>query len=217
MIFRDSANWRFYFLKLEQHVLKAIEAFCRGDKNEALMHATFSIEGTARKYFSNTDSGKKTYKECLRQYWWIIERFIGEGFNLEETKFTHLNLVDGKGKTISNPDFSDIVYHVFRCNHAHAKDVPIIFNLSPINKTWIFDRINSGLQMPEDIIWALLAVSVFCKANADIQTQGEHFLSWGGGNRIHTEFKIKDYWGKENKLKEFFSDKPINRVKIEGL
>lgn len=207
-------------MRLEDHVLKAIDAFERGEKDHALMHASISIDATAKNLFPNETSGKKAYKKCIRQYWWLIERFIGEGLNLEDTKFTNLKLDNGYGKFISEPDLADVIYHIFRCNHAHAKEVPVNYELLPSTPgyyPWKIDRVNNGLQMPDTVIWALLAISVFCEANANIKISSEHFLSWGNNNYGIIEFKIKDYWGKEDLLKQFFQDKPSIRVKLDKL
>ncbi|MHB1949481.1 MAG: hypothetical protein ACYCQI_15390 [Gammaproteobacteria bacterium] len=206
-------------MKLEDHVLKAIEAFDRNEKDHALMHATFAIEGTAKNLFSKKIL-REDYKNCIRQYWWVIERFIGEGLNLEETKFTHLNLIDEKQRAISNPDLADVIYHIFRCHHAHAEEIPINYKLLPTkdgHHSWEINILNNGLLMPETIIWSLLAVAVFSKANVGIKTTGEHYLTWGSEEVGITTFIIKDCWGKEDLLKEFFSDKPQIRVKLENL
>lgn len=203
-------------MKLERHVLTALDAFDRGDKEDSLLHATIAIEGTAKKLFQK--GGKKCYKECIRQYWWLVERFIGEGLNLEDTKFTYLKIDDGYGEFIQDPDFADIIYHIFRCSHAHAEPVPLHYEL--LSSTdgkypWLLDRKNNSVRMPDTVIFALLGISVFCKANADIVTNSEHFLSWGNSDIGVKVFKIKDYWGKEDEIKKFFSDKPQTRVKID--
>jgi hypothetical protein len=81
-------------MKLERHVLTALDAFDRGDKEDALLHATIAIDGTAKKLLNK--KGKKYYKKCISQYWWLVERFISEGLNLEDTKFTYLKIDDGQ-------------------------------------------------------------------------------------------------------------------------
>jgi hypothetical protein len=108
-------------MKLEEHVLSAIDAFERGRKDEALLHACFSIDATARNMFSK--NGKKEYKACIRHYWWLVEPFMNGGVNLEETRWSHITLDNGYGKVISDPDLADIIYHVFRCSHAHAREI----------------------------------------------------------------------------------------------
>ncbi len=207
-------------MKLEEHVLSAIQAFDRNKKDEALMHASIAIDGTSRKLFSKQQTSNKDYKSCIRQYWWIIERFIGDGINLEETQWTNVKLDNGHGKLIINPDLADIIYHIFRCSHVHGKEIPIGYELLPAEdglSTWVIGR-DSRVHMPERIIWALLAVSVFCKANSEIKTDGEYYLSWGSeklGIGI-TKFVIKDWWGREDDLRAFFSERPCIRIKLEG-
>jgi hypothetical protein len=136
--------------------------------------------------------------------WWLVERFIGEGLNLEDTKFTYLKIDDGYGKLITDPDLADIIYHVFRCNHAHSEPIPLnyeLLNTASGRYPWLLDKENNSVKIPETVIYALLGISVFCKANADIVTDGKHFLSWGN-EKIGIEiFKLKDYWGKENALR----------------
>lgn len=203
-------------MKLETHVLRALESFERGEKDDALMHATFAIEGTAKKLFGK--GGKEAYKKCLRTYWWLIERFIGEGLNLEDTKFTYLKLDNGHGKNIESPDLADIVYHIFRCSHSHADEVPLKYQLLPKESgvyPWFLDRVNTGLRMPEAIIFALLAVSVFCKTNAAVKTVGEHHLTWGSDQLGYEKYALKEFWGKEDDIKTFFSTRPQTRVTID--
>ncbi len=205
-------------MKLEKHVLKAIEAHDRGSTDEALMHAAVAIDGTARKLFGK--AGANIYKDCIRKYYWIVERFVGEGLNLVETKWTHLKLVNGNGKPILEPDLADIIYHIFRCNDVHATEIPIKFEILPKKNNhhiWHIDIANSGVRMPEAIIWALLAISVFSKVNSDIKTDGEHWLSWGSDQIGYTRFTIKEYWGKEKELDDFFLNKPTVRIKIDKL
>lgn len=207
-------------MKLEKHVLSAIDAWGRGDKEEALMHASFAIDATARNLYSKARAGRNDYLSCLREYWWIIERFIGGGLNLEDTKFTHLKLKDDKDVLIPEPDLADVVYHIFRCKNAHADEIPKNYELLPSKPgghVWLIDRVNNSLRMPDTIVWALLAVSVFCKANAKIKTEGEYWLEWGSEGVGFKKFLIREFWGQEVELKSFFSDKPQTRIKLDNL
>lgn len=203
-------------MKLEDHVLRSLELLDEGRKEEALMHAAISIDGTAKKIFRR--GGGNNYKLCLRRYYWLIERFIGEGFNLVETKFSYLDLDNGNGKNVPDPDLADVIYHIFRCGHAHCEAVPIKYQILEAGNgvhPWEMDRENKGLRMPHTVIFALLAVSVFSKANLDIKTTGEHLLKWGSPQMGYQGFTIKNYWGKEDDIKDFFKDRPQTRVKID--
>lgn len=206
-------------MRLEQHVLHAIDDFDQGKKDSALMHACFAIDGTARKIFPKNGVGRQGYKNCIRKYWWLVEPFIGSGLNLEETKWTHITLDDGHGKKIIDPDLADIIYHVFRCSHAHAEEVPLRYELLPVSdgySTWAVGIDDGSLQMPERIIWALLAISVFSGVNSDIKTDGDYYLTWGSeslGIGIH-RFVIKEWWGREDDMRGFLSQFNHIRVKM---
>lgn len=63
----------------------------------------------------------------------------------------------------------------------------------------------------------LLAVSVFAAANSSVKTSGPHFLTWKDSQNNHYVFQLKDWWGKEAKLKTIVERNPPIRVKIEGL
>jgi hypothetical protein len=73
--------------------------------------------------------------------------------------------------------------------------------------------------MPELIIWALLAVAVFSKANSNLKSEGDYYLAWGskaiGIEKQH--FPIKDFWGREDDIKALLSSHKPTRIKIEGL
>jgi hypothetical protein len=205
-------------MKMEKHVLKAINAYyIDHDKDMALFHAVFALEGTAKRLFSKITISRSDYKSCIRTYWWIIERFIGEGLNLEETRFEYLKIDDGHDNVIKCPDLADVIYHIFRCNHAHAEEIPRNFELiEPVDGRyhWFFSPEENVLRMPDSVIWALLAVSVFCKANFEVSTASDHCLTWGDNNIGFTQFSLRDWWGREEDLKSCFADKPTSRVKL---
>lgn len=205
-------------MKLERHVTSAIDDFGANKPDAALMHACFAIDGTAKKIFKK--GGRAAYKNCLRQYYWIIEPMTGAGLNLEETKWSNIEIDDGNGKTIASPDLADIVYHIFRCKNAHGESVPA--NYTPIISgdgwsDWLMAK--DQVSMPDKIIWALLAVAVFSKANHGTKTTGDYHLSWGSqmlGLGME-KFIIKDWWGREDDFRTFISARNTIRVKMENL
>lgn len=209
-------------MEVEQHVQYAIDDFEAKKLESALMHACIAIEGTARKISSKPKAGRGDYKQCIRDYAWIIEPMIGGGIDQVKTIFTGLNIDDGSGKAIPSADLADVIYHIFRCNLAHSKSVPLEYRLLPSGDGWSMWSIGDGvLQMPDRIIWALLAVSVFSKANTGVVTHGNYYLTWGSealGLGIQ-KFVIKDWWGREEDFKNFLSEKNPNptRVTIRGL
>lgn len=207
-------------MKLEKHILYAFDDYFAQKQDSALMHACMAIDATAKKFYSHTKSSKRDYKNLIRNYYWIIEPMIGAGLNLEETKWGNLEIDDGYGKIIEKPDFADVIYHVFRCNDAHAQPIPKNYGLLPTSdghsKWHIADNV---LYMPDRVIWALISVSVFSKANADVKTDGDYYLSWGSeslGMKLE-KFVLRDWWGREDDLRLFFAKQNIIRVKLENL
>lgn len=206
-------------MALVTHVLSAIDDFGQGKLDNALMHASFSIEATARKLYNIEKAGRSYYKKCIREYYWIIEPMIGSGLNLVETKWNNLEIIDdSNNKVINNPDLADVIYHIYRCNYAHAKSVSKNYRLLPTSdgkSTWVIA--NNVLQIPDRIIWALLAVSVFSKANKNINSLGDYFLSWGSENLGIgiSSFIIKEWWGREEDFRQFLLKQNLIRVKLE--
>jgi len=205
-------------MRIDRHVLCAIDDFQQNKLDSALMHACFATEGTAKKIFKI--KGKSSYKKCLRKYYWIIEPMIGGGINLEETKWNNVKIDDGYGTKITNPDLADIIYHIFRCNNAHGEEVPPMYSLCPSGdgySTWFLSE--DQILMPDRIIWALLAVSVFSKANMNVSSDGDYYLSWGSeslGLGIH-KFVIKEWWGREDDFCAFITPHNKTRVKLDKL
>lgn len=184
------------------------------------MHACLAIEATARNVFSIQKASNSDYKNCLRMYWWILEAFGCPGINLEETKWTHLLLTNTYGKQILNPDLADIIYHIFRCADAHAQEIPVEYDLLPREGNKIIlgiDLVRKSVQLPESIIFALIAVSVFAKANSSIKSTGSHFLTWEDSQQNKYSFLVKECWGREIDLKSIIDKNPPIRIKIEGL
>jgi hypothetical protein len=109
------------------------------------------------------------------------------GINLEESKFGNFSFKDSRGKDHSEPTFQEIMYHIVRCSLVHG-DIPD----QPI-KLHHEDTIFLGkdtLILPIRLIWGLLGIIVFCKANQGEFTAYSYFLSIG--KQI---FTINAWWG----------------------
>lgn len=200
-------------MELSQHVLKAIKDCGQSDSDSALLHACLAIEATARNLYGF--GGRKAYKDCIRQYLWIVEAMMGYGLNLKETTWGNAKVDDGYGGLVVVNSFEDIIYHIFRCNNAHAKPVTQNYELLPILDNKMHWQIGGGfIRMPENVLWALLAISVFSGKNSSIKTSGNYFLTLGGET-----FVIKDWWGREDDFKIFLNKRFPNptKVKIDGL
>ncbi|MDE2347512.1 MAG: hypothetical protein KGL92_03320 [Gammaproteobacteria bacterium] len=196
-------------MKLADQVLYAIEDATAGRFDSALLHSCTAIDATSRRLSPGENRVGVRYVRCLRQYYWIIEPMIGAGLNLIETKFTNIRL-----RNSAAPDLAEVIYEILRCSHAHGDEVPpqysIIPSPDPGYTRWELKK--DELHMPGRIIWALLGVAVFSKANASETSVGTHYLSLGAN-----QFPISDWWGREDDFRPFAEKSNQTRVKVEGL
>ena len=139
---------------------------------------------------------------------------VGSGINFNETKWHNMRAEDGHGKVLKDADIADIIYHVYRCGQVHGNEIPKHYKLLPRNSdgTLAYHIAKGVLNIPETIIWGLMAICVFSSANADISTDKGHFLTLGG-NR----FSISDWWGLEESFKPIALKYNLTRITLEGL
>ena len=191
-------------MKLSTHVLSSLDNWDANKKDFALMDACFALEGTARNLYGR-DVGKKDYKNCIRHYYWIFERMGNLGINLSETKFDNVNII----KDLPNPDMADVIYHIFRCNFAHCNDIPPNFELIPNSSDAHVMISKNGFQVRENIIFGLLAISVFSQVNKNNVTEGAHYLFWNSHR-----FEIKDWWGREDDFRGIVENEAPNPTRV---
>lgn len=196
-------------MKLSKQVLYAIDDVSSGKFDAALLHACIAIDPTSKRLYPSEKHVGARYVKCLRSYYWILEPMVGAGLNLVETVFSNVHL-----KNNPSPDIAEIIYEIFRCSHAHGDEVPQNYSILPTTGTQIsnwgfgFDE----LHMPDRIIWALLAVAVFSKVNAQEKSDGNYYLSLGD-NR----FPIRDWWGREDEFRPVADRYNQTRVKMDKL
>ena len=208
-------------MKIEERVLAAISAAAEKNFSAAMADICPAVEATARKKLCKRNIGRSEYKSFLRNYYFIIEPFIGVGINLAETKFPHLTLDTDGGEVIESPDFAEIIYHAFRCSlaHGHEIDEKFRFTTSPEQgrSYWIFNLEKGRIHMPDKTVWALIAVVIFCDANKDIDTETQSYLTWGGANvRAGGDpyrFDVDVFWGAEETIRRFL-DK-CDRIRVD--
>lgn len=211
-------------MKVEERVVKSMTAGMAGDYVFAASIICPAIEATARSLLGKSKIGANEYKQFLRQNYWLLERFIGEGIDLSDTVFPDQRMEFDGGRLLVRPDFADIIYHMHRCATAHGHDLSGTFDfLEPAeqgrHKWWI--QAASGLiMMPVAVVWALIAVVVFSSANKDVCTRTSLWLTWGDMSTTakKTEpykFEIDVFWGGEDLVRAFFLKRPAIRVALK--
>jgi hypothetical protein len=196
-------------MKLSEYVLYAIDDAGAKKFNAALLHACIAIDATSKRLYPSERRVGRRYIGCLRAYYWIIEPMIGAGINLVETRFTNIRL-----RNTATPDLAEIIYEIFRCSHAHGDEVPSNFSVLPsqggFGSTWGLGY--GELHMPDRVVWALLAVSVFSKVNKGEKTTGSYYLSLGD-----EQFLISEWWGREDEFRLIAAKYNQTRVKLDKL
>jgi hypothetical protein len=194
-------------MRVETHVLAALDATDRKRVDSALLHACIAIDATAGKLYPGEAVGER-YRKCLREYYWLLEPMIGAGMNLADTRFPNVGTPGN-----ANPEFADIVYRIFRCHDAHGDEIPLEYALTKSEGGayhWLFA--DGKLHMPDLVVFALLGVAVFSRANADVCSAGEYYLSLG-----KEVFPIKDWWGREDDFRPSAEKYNQVKVKVQGL
>jgi len=171
-------------ITLGQRVQLAIDEVEQNRFELALQHAAIAIDITAKRQYKSAKSSKSNYKRLLKDYSWLIELMAFGGINLDESKFGNFP-IDGNPK----PSFQDLIYHVVRCNLVHDEGVPDNFEFTD-SDTIIMRK--DHLVFPKKLIWALLAVIVFCPCNSHEKTADGYWLSI-----FENRFIINDFWGQE--------------------
>ena len=208
-------------MKIQERVFEAVAAGVSGDFAKGMTLICPAIEATARKKFGVSKIDQKLFKDFLRSYHFILEPFIGAGINLVESRFPQVTLKTDDGKVIKSPDFADIIYHAFRCSTAHGHEIQeeFLFTQSAAQgiSLWKIDASAGRINMPDKVLWALIACVVFCKANEDIASTTTQWLTWGGAPVERDppyQFDIDVFWGGEELVKGFFEKKNLLRVAI---
>ncbi|MEP3122544.1 MULTISPECIES: hypothetical protein [Alphaproteobacteria] len=208
-------------MKIEERVTAALHVAIAGDFFVALDLICPAIEASARKDLGKNSITRNEYKDFLRKYNTIIEAFSGPGINLDETRFPDISIKTDNGKTIERPDFSDLIYHAFRCALAHGHEISDEFVLTEEEDEdkshWLIGLQNGHIHMPRRVVWALIAVVVFCRANQDITTESNLWLTWTRNSMGRNEpyrFDIDIFWGAEETVRRFLERQNLSRVAL---
>ena len=209
-------------VKIEARCLQAIDLGVQGRFEAGMNLILPAIEATAKRSLGKTRVGRTDFKNFLGQYIWLLEAFGLPGINLIESRFATIADMD-EGKPLVDPTFADLIYHVFRCSYAHGQDISDCYSFHPTAPgTAAHASIGvdgSTLFLPESVFWSLIACVVFSKANSDIRTVSEYYLTWDAsiplGKPTAYRFDLDMFWGGEETVKAFFEKMKIPRVQID--
>lgn len=198
-------------MKLLEHVNCAFDDALSGKLESALLHACIGIDATAKSLYPNEVGVGKRFIRCIRDYYWLVEPMMGVGLNLVDTRFSNVSFLT-KNK---NPDFADLVYHIHRCSHAHGEEVSLDFSLTTSEGLFVSDWEfgPNSVRMPDKVIWALLAISVFSRVNYRLLGGGEKWqLFWGC-----EIYPLAKWWGREDELKPIALGWNTQRVELREM
>jgi len=183
-------------IRIGQHVKYAIDAYTRREFLLAFEQACIALDMTAKNYYNSHKSTAKNYQNLLKEYLWLLELMSFSGINLEESTFGNFSFVDSHDKQHDNPSMQEILYHIVRCSLIHGDQSDQIFRFHQEDSIFLGKDI---LMLPYRVLWGLLGVVVFCKANKNETTADGYYLSiynrqydinmsWGIEELIHTQY-----------------------------
>jgi hypothetical protein len=192
-------------MNMAERVQCALEDVSAGKLMPALMHACAAVDGTGAKLYPKK-SVRDRFVATFEDYLWVVEPMLAIGINLEDTTFKWIALKNRPAK------FSEVIYEIFRCNLAHGTEIPTGFSVELRNSDE-YRSVLIGQQtlcIPDTIIFAMLGVAVFSKANAEQKINKDSWLSCGS-----MRFTIDQWWGREKDARICFSTVHIPRVTME--
>jgi hypothetical protein len=209
-------------VRIEERVFQSIDLGAQGRFEAAMQLILPAIEATAKSHLKKSRIGRGDYKRYLLDYVWLLEAFGLPGINLMDSKFPSIPRMND-GDDLIEPNFTDLIYHVFRCSYAHGQDISEHYTFHRTAPEQVAVAVvgldGSSLRLPESVFWSLVACVVFSKINASIETVSEYFLTWDAhiplGKPTLYRFDIDLFWGAEDTVKTFFEKMSIPRVTMD--
>jgi len=199
-------------MNINDHILQAFEGALNNNIDKAMLHICIAIDALSQKKYHKEHSSRKIYTDFIRSYYWILEPMMGAGLNLKKTQWTNINLKDNNGKNIDNKDIANVIYHIFRCNIAHGKQIPEPYKIQATYTPLAIQISKNTLHLPYSLIWALIAVCVFTKENKGQQIDCPYHLTLGNNH-----FAVSDWVGLETSFRPIAKKYTKFRVTLKSL
>lgn len=189
-------------ITIGQRVERAIEDINKGAIEFALENICIALDVTSQRLYSKSRSHRDFYKRLLKEYSWLIELIGLPGLNLEESRFGNYPI-----RANNTPSFQDFIYHIVRCGLVHDTGVPENFKFVDSH---IITLDQNLIELPVQLIWALLAIVVFCPVNnRELLTKSLNICI------CKQSLNINDCWGKVEIVAALYAQhKPI-RVTLD--
>ena len=198
-------------MDIGDHVRLAVKNSDEGELEAALLHALQAVDGTGKKLRPRAQTRTRIVA-TIEDYLWVIEPMAGLGFNLE-APLPLLQLAAGRPAL-----FSEVIYEVFRTRLAHGDPFPdgvgIHVSMSPVHRHM---RIGVGnqIQLPDTVIWALIAAVVFARVNADQRVGMEGWFRYSTLDGVDDrEFEIDQWWGREDEVHTYFDAMRARMIRV---
>lgn len=173
-------------------VRKAIEDWANGEFEFAMLHACNAVDGTAKKVFPTLRSNAR-FTKLIRDNYGIFGPMGLPGINVVDTRWPVE--VERPKAAGGLPDIADVIYGVHRCAHGHGDELPDGFDLWPDasgpDRQTRFSIERGKVQLSDRVIFGLLGVAVFSKANVDQTVPDGYYLSFAGAI-----MPINEWWGR---------------------
>jgi len=187
-------------LTIADRLDRAIEDIEKGAIDFALESICIALDLTAQRTYHRSHSDKRDYKKLINDYSWLVELIGLPGLNLEDSRFGNYPI---RGNP--TPSFQDLVYHIVRCGLVHDIGVPNNFQFA---ETHLITLDQDLIEFPITLVWALLAIVVFCPCNSGERLSKPRKVVVAGQDLL-----IDDYWGKVDLAKGLYARyKPIRVI-----
>lgn len=201
-------------MNVGESVKLAIDAWERGELDNAMLHACNAVDGTAKKAHPSIRGSNLRFTTLLRESYDALGPMGLPGIDIEKTRFPMVKVE--RPKAVGGPDIADIIYGVHRCTHGHGDELPAGFQLIPNagsqpGYTGLFIETSGKIRLSDRMIFGLLAVAVLSPVNSDQTVPDGYHLTFG---RQQVVLEINDWWGRKDDFAAISATEPMPSVTL---
>lgn len=193
---------------IEDIVYQAIDEYNASNYYRALSAILPGIEATACKHYGEKAIGRSDFISFVNDHVWIVDLFAGYGdaSSLSKKTFPDFVTEDKVPKPIKKPCFGKLCYYKMRCKLQHGKmiedEIEFFESLLGPGGDLFMHKEKPGIAgFPASVIFGLIMMVVFARANIDIETQTDRSIFYSlinyGGSPESKTFSLDYCWGWE--------------------